>query len=98
MAGTVAGMATAKLKPISLRVGRRIAELRHKSGKTQEELAEEIGVGWRYVSMVERGVQNVGVNTLEKFAIGLGVDIRDLFEEPASGAKAVKKGRPKSSA
>ena len=81
--------------PLYRQVGRRLAELRGKSGKTQEELAEELGVGWRYLSRVERGLENLGLDTLAKFADVLNVDIKQLFEKPSVAASTVTKGRPK---
>lgn len=80
---------------VILRVGRRIAELRRKSGKTQEELAEELGVGWRYVSRAERGRENLTLETLVKIATGLRVKTKDLLEEPAADVKKIRPGRPK---
>jgi len=84
-------------KPIYLRVGRRIAELRRKAGRTQEELAEELDLGWRYISKVERGLENLGLDTLEKFATALRVNIKELFEDARGEALQVKQGRPRKS-
>jgi transcriptional regulator with XRE-family HTH domain len=81
-------------RPLYRQVGRRLAELRGKAGKTQEELAEELGVGWRYLSRVERGLENLGLDTLAKFADVFDVDIKDLFEPASMAASTVKKGTP----
>ncbi len=57
------------------KVGRRIAELRRKAGLTQEALAEELGVGWRYVSRAERG-ENLTLQTMAKIANVFGVRVK----------------------
>ena len=77
------------------RVGRRIAELRREAGLTQEELAETLGVGWRYISRTERGAENLTLETMAKLADALGVRARMLLEEPSPQARQVRRGRPK---
>lgn len=74
------------------KVGRKIAELRRKAGLTQEELAEKLGVGWRYVSRAERG-ENLSLLTMAKIANALGVRVKALLNEPRT--IAIKQGRPK---
>lgn len=48
-------------------------------GFSQESLADECGLHRTYVSSVERGERNITVDNMEKLAIALGVDIRDLL-------------------
>ncbi len=74
------------------KVGRRIAELRKQAGLTQEELAERLGVGWRYLSRAERG-ENLTLRTMAKIANVLGVEVKSLLNKPRT--LAVKPGRPK---
>jgi len=74
------------------KVGRKIAELRRKAGLTQEELAEKLGVGWRYVSRAERG-ENLTLQTMVKIANALGVRVKALLNEPRN--VAIKTGRPR---
>lgn len=74
------------------KVGRKIAELRRKAGLTQEELAEKLGVGWRYVSRAERG-ENLTLQTMVKIANALGVRVKTLLNEPRN--VEIKTGRPK---
>jgi transcriptional regulator with XRE-family HTH domain len=74
------------------RVGRRIAELRQRAGLTQEELAEQLGVGWRYLSRAERG-ENLTLRTLAKIANVFGVEAKSLLNKPRN--MSVKPGRPK---
>ncbi|WP_240690955.1 MULTISPECIES: helix-turn-helix domain-containing protein [unclassified Amycolatopsis] len=48
--------------------------LRNQAGLGQEELARRAGVHWTFVSQLERGLRNVSLHNLLKFADGLGVD------------------------
>lgn len=74
------------------KVGRKIAELRRKAGLTQEELAEKLGVGWRYVSRAERG-ENLTLQTMVKIANALEIRVKALLNEPRD--VRIKQGRPK---
>lgn len=49
-------------------VGRRVAELRVARAWTQEQLAERLDVGTRYVQAVESGRQNITLKSLALFA------------------------------
>jgi len=75
-------------------VGRRIAEVRRHAGLTQEELAERLDVGSRYVSRAERG-ENLTLETLARFASVLGVRARDLLDPPKPESRKVRTGRPR---
>ncbi|MEO0322733.1 MAG: helix-turn-helix transcriptional regulator [Myxococcota bacterium] len=76
-------------------VGRVIAEARIRLGLTQQELAERIGdVSAQYCGHVEQGRQNLTIETLVKFARGLGLHPRELFEEPES-MEPLPRGRPR---
>ncbi len=74
-------------------VGRHMAERRRALGLTQEQLAVEMGISAQYVSMVERGAQNLAIDSLARFANALGVPVRDLFE-PVARIEPPRKGRP----
>ena len=50
------------------RIGRRIAELRHAAGISQEKLAELSGVGYSHIARIELGRYSVGIDTLAKIA------------------------------
>ena len=73
-------------------LGRRIAELRAGSGLTQEQLAERLDLTPRYVQMIEAGEANPKVKSLVGIAAILGVEVRELFDEPES--RQVRVGRP----
>ena len=65
---------------IDIQFGLRIAELRRQLNISQEELAERCGVHRTYIGSIERGEKSPTLNTIEKFANGLGVQIIDLFK------------------
>lgn len=78
-------------------VGRRIAELRRELAWTQEQFAERLGVLTQYVQRVERGRENLTVQSLVKVANALGVTVAALFEPAAYQGKR-RPGRPRRSA
>jgi transcriptional regulator with XRE-family HTH domain len=53
-------------------------------GLSQEQLAERAGLHWTFLSGVERGVRNPGLNTIGCLARALGVELDTLLrDEPA---------------
>lgn len=61
--------------------GRRLAELRHKMGKKQHEVAYELGVTPQAVSKWERGLSCPDILILDELSASLGVTIADLFKK-----------------
>jgi transcriptional regulator with XRE-family HTH domain len=59
--------------------GRRIRGLRKKRGWSIEALATKAGINDKYLGSVERGLQAASLDTIEKIAAGLGVEIYELF-------------------
>lgn len=58
----------------------RIEELmRLKSIKTQKELAEKSGINETVLSRIVNGTSTPNLDSLDKIAIGLGVEISELF-------------------
>ena len=57
------------------RIGRRIAELRHDAGISQEKLAELSGVGYSHIARIELGRYSVGIDTLSKIANVFGMEL-----------------------
>ena len=78
---------------ILIRLGRRVAELRAASGRTQEALAEELDVSAAYLQRVEAGTENLTVRSLVRLAVHLGVALEALFEAPAETTR--RTGRPR---
>ena len=62
-------------------VGRRISDLRHARSWTQEELAERADLSTRYVQLIERGQQNLTIETLAKMARTLSVSVDELLRK-----------------
>ncbi|MBQ8310226.1 MAG: helix-turn-helix transcriptional regulator [Clostridia bacterium] len=67
-------------------LGRRLADLRHHSGRTQREIAEYVGVSIQALSKWERGLACPDMLILDELALSLGVEISDLF------SNQIKKG------
>lgn len=60
--------------------GRRLRELRTKTGLSQEKFALKIGIDRTYYSSVEGGKRNISLQNIKKIADGLGVSLSELFE------------------
>jgi transcriptional regulator with XRE-family HTH domain len=48
---------------------------------TQEKLSEKAELAPTYISDVERGRENISVDTLARIAKALGIELEDLFRE-----------------
>lgn len=66
-----------------LAFGLRVRALRTALGISQEALAERAGVHRTYMSDVERGERNVGLDNVHAIAAALGVAPAKLFESDA---------------
>lgn len=60
--------------------GRRVRALRQASGLSQEALAERAGIHRTYVSSLEQGRRNVGLDNIMKLAAALDVSPHMLFQ------------------
>lgn len=74
-------------------VGRRVAELRRETGRTQRELAETLGVSVQYVQRIEQGRENLTLRSLAELATALAAPASELLTAPRS--LAPKRGRPR---
>ncbi|MGH3938891.1 MAG: helix-turn-helix domain-containing protein [Pseudonocardiaceae bacterium] len=61
--------------------GERVRVLREHRELSQERLAEHAGVHRTYVSSVERGHRNIGLENIHAFANALAVSPAQFFEE-----------------
>jgi transcriptional regulator with XRE-family HTH domain len=59
-------------------LGRRVRELRRALGLSQERLAERADLHWTYVSGIERGLHEPGLNVLSNLAKALEVSLPDF--------------------
>ncbi len=57
-----------------------LRQLREMKKISQEHLADIAGLHRTYVSSVERGERNITVDSMEKLAEALNVDIRELLK------------------
>ena len=65
---------------INIIFGKRVAELRNMQHISQEELAYKCGLHRTYIGAIERGEKSPTLNTIEKIAKGLNVQIIQLWE------------------
>ncbi len=61
------------------KLGARIRRLRVDRRWTQEQLAEQAGVHYKYLGDVERGVRNPALFNIARIARALGVPLATLF-------------------
>ncbi len=64
----------------------RLKTLRRLRAMSQEELAEESGVGRATISRIERGETGAHGRTLRKLAAALGVGVEELVAVEGNGA------------
>ena len=85
----VNGFTLAAMEPHKLRInlGRVIRARRVFQGFSQEAFAGKIGVHRTYQGAVERGEQNVTVETLIRIADGLNTKVSELFAEAEKALK-----------
>ncbi len=81
-----------RLATVQKNTGRRIGELRVVKGKTQAEVAEDLGFSTKYQQLVESGVENLTLESLVRFANYFEVGLLDLLQPPASPPP--RRGRP----
>jgi len=60
--------------------GKRIRELRLKRKFSQEKLSELAGLHPTYISNIENGKRNIGIEIAVKLARALNVDVGQLFK------------------
>jgi transcriptional regulator with XRE-family HTH domain len=60
--------------------GRKIADLRHKRGFTQEQLADKANLTLRTIASIEQGKRWARLSTLHKLAKALGVNTDELLK------------------
>jgi len=67
-------------KELFVKIGKRVADLRKASGKTQADIAETTDLSNESISRLERGVSMPSVGTLVKIAQAIGVDPCEFFD------------------
>jgi transcriptional regulator with XRE-family HTH domain len=71
-------MAKQPISPATQTFGARVRDRRKELGKSQEQLADDIGLHWTFVGQVERGQRNLSLVNILKIAEGLGIDPGEL--------------------
>lgn len=66
---------------ITEELGKRIRDLRKKTGQSQEKFALKIGMDRTYFASVEAGKRNIAICNIKKIADGLNVTLSELFED-----------------
>lgn len=67
--------------PTTIEFGRRLRALRTARGMSQHKLAEVAGLDKNWPTEAERGYINPTLETLEKLASALGVDVSELIAD-----------------
>lgn len=62
-------------------LGKRIRQLRQRTGLSQERFAAQAGLDRTYYAGIERGERNPSVKQLAKIAAALNLPLRALFSE-----------------
>ena len=68
-----------KKHPNLIKIGKRIRALREAQGYSQEEFAVVAQLGRSYAGRVERGEQNISMQSLIQIALTLDVEVGELF-------------------
>lgn len=68
-----------KKHPNLIKIGKRIRDLRKKRGYSQEDFAAVAQLGRSYAGRVERGEQNISMQSLIQIALILEVEVGELF-------------------
>jgi transcriptional regulator with XRE-family HTH domain len=76
-------------------LGHRVKELREGLGLSQQQLAEQADLDVTYISGIERGRRNPGLNSLNQLARALKVSLPVLVSELRQPRhREVRRGRP----
>jgi transcriptional regulator with XRE-family HTH domain len=63
------------------KLGEAVRQYRKEADFSQEKLAEKASLSTVFISDVERGVENVSVDSIARIAKALGIRIYDLFKD-----------------
>lgn len=61
-------------------IGKKIRGYRIRFGLTQEELADKANIHYSFLGHIERGSKKASLDTVDKIAKALGINIDKLFE------------------
>jgi transcriptional regulator with XRE-family HTH domain len=70
---------------VKKRFGKSLKAWRTRRGLSQEQLAEKAGLHRTYISDLERGARNISLESMEKLALGLEINLAEFFTDEAFG-------------
>lgn len=70
-----------KEKNILQNFGKSVRYFRKQKNISQEKLAEIAGLHRTYIGMIERGEKNITLLNIERLAVALSVEIKDLIDD-----------------
>lgn len=68
---------------LQVAVARRLSSLRQARGLTQEGVADRLGIASQNIQRIESGRQNLTLQTIERVAGAIGVDVEDVLHVTA---------------
>ena len=68
------------MKENTVLLGKKIRQIRHAQGLSQEELALRASMNPAHLGHIERGLKSPTIDTISKIAAALNVDICELFD------------------
>ena len=77
-------------------VGKNIKRLRVSQGVSQEQLAFDAAIDRSYLGGIERSDENPSLDTLDKIAAVLGVELAEFFKPVEAATPGLRPGRKKS--
>lgn len=60
-------------------LGKRIRQIRKERGLTQEDFARRIGIDYKHLGSIERGNENVTIQTIEKICRAIDITPSEIF-------------------
>ncbi len=68
-----------KTEQILVNFGNKVREIRKSKNLSQEDLADKADLHRTYIGMIERAEKNITLLNIQKIAIALEIDIKELF-------------------
>lgn len=68
-----------KTERILINFGNKVREIRKSKNLSQEDLADKADLHRTYIGMIERAEKNITLINIQKIAIALEIDIKELF-------------------
>lgn len=65
--------------PNLVKIGKKIRDIRKAKGYSQEDFAAQAQLGRTYMGRIERGEQNMSIQTLIQIAMSLEVEVYELI-------------------